>query len=133
MTLRLVRPAPLIPLVEMLAREDMPSGLTPQLVARVQNAVGKSWGFVRDDAAVVACAGLMPYGEHEREAWFACSPDLAPHMLAFVRLAQLTLAHATDDASVTTRVEPGWTPGEKLAHALGFTRAEQPGLWIWNG
>jgi hypothetical protein len=133
MTLRLVRPAPLLPLVEMLAGDDMPAGLTPQLVARAQSAMGRTFGYVDDAGACVACIGLIETGPGELEAWFACLPGLANHLLAFVRLAQLTLEHARHDATVTTRVSPGWKPGEKLARLTGFRPGDAPGLWTWSG
>lgn len=133
MTLRLIRPAPLIPLAEMLARDDMPAGLTPQLVARVQSTLGKSWGFVTPEGDCVACMGLMETGPGALEAWFACRPALAARLLDFCRLAQLTLEHARHDATVTARVSPGWRPGEKLARLTGFHPGDAPGVWIWSG
>lgn len=133
MALRLIRPAPLMPLADMLAREPMAGGLTPQLIARVQSTMGKSWGFLRGDGECVACLGLMPCGDGALECWFACLPSLAPQLLDFVRLAQLTLRCAGHDAIITTRVEPGWLPGERLARLTGFTPGDAPGVWIWSG
>lgn len=128
MTLHLLRPAPLLALAEMLAGEDLPAGLTPQAVARAQAGAGKCWGVARADGLVVACAGVMPW-DGGYEAWFLARPELAPHLAAFVRLAQLTLRCATDDRMVTARVE---TPaGARLARLLGFAPGDGP-LWRWE-
>jgi hypothetical protein len=117
----------------MLARDDMPPGLTPQLIARVQSTSGKSWGFVTETGDCLACMGLMETGPGALEAWFACRPELAGQLLDFVRLAQLTLALARHDATVTARVQPGWRPGERLARLTGFRPGEAPGVWMWSG
>jgi hypothetical protein len=94
-----------------------------------------SFGFAQDGFCL-ACAGFVPVGETldgapVYEAWFTCRPTLARHMLAFVRLAQLTLRELPHDAIVEAYVAPGWRPGERLAHLLGFKSAggSAPDLW----
>lgn len=139
MTLTRSRPAPYHHLIAMLAAS--PDGaaarklLTPESFAKLQCLAHhtRSWGFA-SAGGVVACAGLLPIGADADnrmrfEAWFACWPQLAPHMRSFVRLAQLTLDELPHDAIVEARVAPGWTPGEKLARLLGFSRGDAPDLW----
>jgi hypothetical protein len=148
MTLRrLPAPAPYHTLVAMLCDRNNVSAYnklaSPETFAKLQILAkdARSWGFARErDKATLACAGFVPLGvdgdgRPHYEAWFACWPQLAPHMRSFLRLAQLTLAELPQDAIVEARVAPGWRPGEKLASLLGFRRGSRLGqsdLWEWR-
>lgn len=133
MALSIVRPAPLLALSDMLARDVLPVGLSRYAVARAQPEMGKSWGFVDETGKVLACAGLIATGDLEYEAWFSCLRELAPRFAEFVSFAQLTLGLAAHDATVTARVDEGHRPGEILARRLGFVRdPERPVLWKWR-
>ncbi len=141
MSLRRFDRAPYHILSAMLAQDMEGTGkLGAHGAAKVQllHPRSKSWLF--SDSVrfgqYLACAGLIPVSPHgcrpRFEAWFTCWPDAAPHMLSFVRWAQLTLRETAHDATVQARVRPGWRPGEKLAALIGFKKSGEAGLWEWT-
>jgi len=138
--LTIVRPAPLLDLADMLARDDIPLGLRkfglgPLKLAQLQRQLGQSWGY-EIGGRILVCCGLIPVPAQDcLEAWFACRPEAAPHMLAVARAAQLTLLAGADDALVVARVAVGWRPGERLARAVGLTPGAAAGgerEWWWR-
>lgn len=135
MTLAIVRPAPFLDLAAMLAADGMPKswrmrGLDAGAVARANKAGGRSWGYRTKEGTCIACAGLCETtigGRSVLEAWFACRPEAAAHLIAFVRAAQLTLEIAGDDRPIVGFVAQGHRPGQRLARLAGFHLVESSG------
>lgn len=135
--LRMASPAPYHTLAAMLAAQESagacPKPLNAESLAKLQLMGGKTYGFHLAENCL-ACAGLAEVGDTLEgapilEAWFACWPELGAHMLAFVRLAQLTLAELPHDAIVEAVISDGHRPGERLATLLGFTRTQTRDIW----
>jgi len=110
--------------------------LPPQMWAAIawQASQGLAFAFRDATGAAVCVGGYVPW---ERfgvwECWFHASPAAAPHMLAFVRLARLTLDALPQsdprpvEAAVRTRA------GARLVSALGFRRVGGAGpVDVWR-
>lgn len=97
-----------------------------------QVGLGLSYAFRDAGGRAVACGGFIPLGDCW-ECWFHASPEAAPHMLAFVRLARLTFADLphSDPRPVETIVR---TPaGMRIARAMGFRLAlALEGIELWR-
>lgn len=145
MTLAVIRPAPLAAMADMLAADGLPVSArkafsSPQAVARAQGSKGRSWGYLETaSGCCVACAGLFPQGDGGGvpvfEAWFLCRPAARRHMLAFLRLAHLTLRAALEDGPVeiVARTAALDVPGGRMARLLGFSPAGvEAGAQIWR-
>ncbi|SEK37064.1 hypothetical protein SAMN04515666_101345 [Bosea lupini] len=123
MSLRLARP---VDAAAVLAMMDAGCELEARS-HRVQVFGFPCFGIVRDDGVTVAAGGFVPRpertpGEALSEAWFACRPDAAAHMLGIIRLTHLTLRRHCEDGPATVQafVREGWRPGRRIAAALGF-------------
>ncbi|MGJ0393027.1 MAG: hypothetical protein ACR650_09755 [Methylocystis sp.] len=136
MALALSRPAPVLALAEMLAEDARAHSIDPFLAARMVNSPGeagqkaKSYGVIDERGDCLACWGLAPVGPRELFLWFEATSGLAPRLLEALRLTQLTLPYAAENALVTACVAPGHKPGEKIARWLGLSPdPRRPAVW----
>lgn len=111
-------------------------------IALMQALESETVLFRAPDGEAIAVLGFYPMpdegGREVAEVWFACLPDLAGHMLGFVRAARLTCARMAEHGSVVLRafVREGHAPGARIATLLQFERVgAQDGweLWEWSG
>lgn len=137
MVLRIVRPAPIHELSQVLASDGLPPHLNPMRLARVYTTSGRSWGYLDETGACVACAGLFTTLDGRMEAWFSARSGASRHMLSFVKTSQLTIRNVlqNDPRPLFTQVMAGHRPGQRIAQALGFRFAGMVGgveQWTWN-
>ncbi|MFZ1963446.1 MAG: hypothetical protein WAU78_08250 [Roseiarcus sp.] len=113
----------------------LPKGLPgPHTLAARHSALTRSCGLRTEDGLCVACGGVYPHGGW-LEAWLACRPEAAAHIVGVVKTLRLTvLAIAeTEHIEIRARVAAGWAPGARLARLLGFRHKETIGgveTWI---
>lgn len=97
--------------------------------------------FRTSDGEALAVLGFYPLpdeGSREvAEVWFACRPDLAEHMIAFIRAARLTCARMAEHGNVVLRafVREGHAPGARIATLARFERVgfrDGWELWEWS-
>lgn len=135
-------PAPLIDLLELF---DPLTAARPTRtkLALWQATYSETVGFSLPDGPLIAALGFLPLppeepGEDLQEMWFVCAPAIVPHLVAWVKLARLTLARLAQDGRLRIRahVAAGHRPGQRLCRLLGFAPAGRDGSfeqWEWRG
>jgi hypothetical protein len=127
MTLRATSPAPMVDVLDLYAA-TVPQKPINVKAAILQHARSESEiYFAGDETAPIAAAMYYPLpaeipGERLVELAFVCRPQLARHLLSFVRLTQLTRARLANDGPVRVRahVRSGHLPGRRLAVLCGL-------------
>lgn len=93
-----------------------------------QLAIGSSFSLKQNDA-VIACAGIVPVSLDLAEVWFMPGPKAASGLLAVARATRLTLSrspYAEHYALVRS------SAGARLARLIGFERAgKRDGMEVW--
>jgi hypothetical protein len=144
-SLTLVSPAPLGSTAALLALSPFPlvfrkmaarvGGGSPHSIARLMISVGRSWGLVDEEGALVAAAGLAPFGDG-LEIWFDVRPDIGRRIAAVAKIAQLTLAGIaqSDRIAIRARVAAGWAPGQRLARVMRMQSrgVDATGYELWE-
>lgn len=123
---RLVSPAPLSAALEI-------AGAVPRVRRGVlaQVRAHESIAVYRGDL-LIAVAMFARHGWRREELALGISPAAAPHMLTFVRIAQLTLARLGQDRLIVASVDPGNPAGRRMAQMIGFrpARLKSRSLWV---
>lgn len=125
MPLRATSPAPLPDVLDLFAASVVMKPLHVKC-AIVQAARSESIAWY-EGGRPIAAAMLYPLdletpGERLLELAFVCRPELARHMLAFLREAHLTRDRLANDGPVRVRahVRTGHRPGARMAAILGM-------------
>lgn len=114
-------------LMDLAARE----GIMPRAVWAVlkrQVLIGEAWSARNDAGELVALFGFLPMDMEEGPApgavaWFSHGPAASRHMLAFARLARLTLIRSAYGHAV---VQAATAAGARLARCAGFQPIPSP-------
>lgn len=120
--IEVVYPAPLLELLGMI-RELVPAKPQFTRLAMVQAGRSDAVGFVAD-GRMLAAIGFWPIGDGVDELYLVSrpAPEVAPHLVALVRLGRLTLTARLHSGTVAIVgfVKIGHQPGERLARLVGF-------------
>lgn len=107
-------------------------------ILKRQVHIGEAWSARTDAGELVALFGFLPLDLEEGPApgaiaWFSHGPAASRHMLAFARVARLTLAASPYGHAV---VQAATAAGARLARCAGFqpipSPPGEPARWVWR-